>query len=84
MPALAAAGAGAGGVRFCGVRRRRQRPRRTASGNPPPPLTSAVLPPPPLPPPSCAEVEATLRKIADGVEEWDELWDKLEETEVGW
>lgn len=29
-----------------------------------------------------SEIDATLRKIADGVQEWDELWNKLDETEV--
>lgn len=32
------------------------------------------------------EIDQTLRKIADGVEEWDVLYEKFEETEVsnGW
>ncbi|KAI3438424.1 hypothetical protein D9Q98_000855 [Chlorella vulgaris] len=32
-----------------------------------------------------AEIDATLKRIHEGVHEWDTLWDKLEETEVrGW
>ena len=29
-----------------------------------------------------AEIEATLKRVNEGVAEWDALWDKLEETEV--
>lgn len=29
------------------------------------------------------EVEATLKRVQEGCDEWDTLWDKLEDTEVG-
>jgi hypothetical protein len=35
-----------------------------------------------LAPRSPAEVDATIKKVNEGVTEWDALWDKLEETEV--
>jgi hypothetical protein len=28
------------------------------------------------------EVEATLKKVQEGCDEWDTLWDKLEDTEA--
>lgn len=31
---------------------------------------------------AASEIDQTLRKIWDGLDEWDALWDKLEETEV--
>jgi hypothetical protein len=31
---------------------------------------------------AAAEIDATLKRIHEGVHEWDTLWDKLEETEV--
>lgn len=40
------------------------------------PATSASCPPP-------AEVDLCIKKVNEGVAEWDGLWDKLEETEVG-
>lgn len=46
--------------------------RSAAAGSP------ANLSAPSLP----AEIEQTLKRVNEGVEDWDALWDKLEETEV--
>lgn len=33
--------------------------------------------------PRPAQVDSTLKRVQEGCDEWDVLWDKLESTEVG-
>lgn len=70
-------------LRVWGRPRQRRRRRQPAAAPLPPPPASRRPPPPTAPVPLLPEIDQTLRKIWDGVEEWDALWEKLEETEVG-